>query len=67
MRVVYSQFLLGKGWAYFAGECRVQSIRTLDIVEVPLPRPLHFLYPLLRLPLFLWRRAVRGLASKSQP
>jgi hypothetical protein len=33
-----------------------------DIVRVPLPRPLHFIYPLLRLPLWLWRRAKLAFA-----
>jgi hypothetical protein len=67
MRVTLSQFLLGKGWRYFAAQCRVQSVRTLDIVEMALPRPLHFLYPLLRLPLFMWRRIARRPAVKTPP
>jgi hypothetical protein len=32
-----------------------------DIALVPLPPKLQFLYPLLRLPLWLWRRLCRPL------
>lgn len=56
MRVVLSQFLLGKGWAFYCAEYRVESVRILDVIDLPLPASLHFLYPLLRLPLWLWRR-----------
>jgi hypothetical protein len=31
-------------------------------VAYPLPGALHFLYPLLRLPLWAWRRAGWGIA-----
>jgi hypothetical protein len=57
MRAVRTQFLLGQGWDFFLAQCRVQSVKALDVVDLPLPPPLRFLYPLLRLPLWLWRRA----------
>jgi len=57
MRVMLAQFLLGRGWEFFFAECRWASVRTLDMVDLPLPPALHFLYPLLRLPLWLWRHA----------
>lgn len=63
-RVVVAQFLLGKGPAYFAAQYRAEAVRTLDIVGFPLPPRLHFLYPLLRLPLWLWRRAVAALGRR---
>jgi hypothetical protein len=57
MRVIYSQFLLGSGWTFFWAQCRVEFVRIRDVIDLPLPGYLHFLYPLLRLPLWLWRRA----------
>jgi hypothetical protein len=62
MRVTLAQFLLGEGWAFFGAQCRVESIRILDLVEVPLPPTMQFLYPFLRLPLWLWRRAKAAAA-----
>ena len=56
-RSFWTQFLLGQGWAFFAAQCRVASIGIIDVISLPLPPYLHFLYPLLRLPLWLWRRA----------
>jgi Uncharacterised nucleotidyltransferase len=55
---IYAQFLLGQGWAFFAAQWRIASVGILDILTLPLPRSLHFLYPLLRVPLWLWRRAI---------
>jgi hypothetical protein len=54
---VRMKFLLGQGWPFFAAQCRIALVGVRDVIAVPLPRPLHFLYPLLRLPLWLWRRA----------
>jgi hypothetical protein len=56
-RSFLTQFLLGQGWAFFAAQCRIASIGIIDVISLPLPPYLHFLYPLLRLPLWLWRRA----------
>jgi len=58
-RVALMQFLLGRGAGYFMAQGRVMSVRVSDVVRYPLPQPLHFLYPLLRLPMWLWRRARR--------
>jgi hypothetical protein len=55
-RGVASQFLLGRGWRFFMTQCRLQLVGIADVVRMPLPAPLHFLYPLLRLPFWLWRR-----------
>ena len=57
MRVIFSQFLLGRGPAFLAAQYRAEAVRTLDLIALPLPPALHFLYPALRLPLWLWRRA----------
>lgn len=61
-RVNLMQFLLGRGPAHFFAQCRVNAVRLGDVVDFPLPQPLHFLYLLLRLPLWLWRR-VRHLGA----
>jgi Uncharacterised nucleotidyltransferase len=55
-RVVWRQFLLGQGWAFYAAQIRVASVGPADVVRFPLPSSLHLLYPLLRLPTWLWRR-----------
>jgi Uncharacterised nucleotidyltransferase len=55
---VRAQFLLGRGWSFFMEQCRVESVNVLDVVGLPLPPIFQFLYPILRLPLWLWRRAI---------
>jgi hypothetical protein len=62
LRELRNQFQLGQGWAFYAAQCRLAYVGVADIVGVPLPRPLHFIYPLLRLPLWLWRRAKLAFA-----
>jgi len=57
IRVVSMQFLLGRGWTFYAAQLRAMAAAPADIVHLPLPPALYFLYPLLRLPLWLWRRA----------
>jgi len=52
-----SQLLLVPGWRYKGAEMIRKSSSPMDRVEFPLPRRAHFLYPLLVLPLWLWRRA----------
>jgi hypothetical protein len=51
-----SHFLLARGWRYKASEVRRKSLSHHDRVIIALPRPLHFLYPLLLMPSWLWRR-----------
>lgn len=62
-RVTLMQFLTGQGWRYFFAQCRIVSVRVGDVVSYPLPSSLHFLYPLLRFPLWLWRRSRRSGAN----
>jgi hypothetical protein len=59
-RIVRTQFLLGQGWAFHAAQVRAMAAGPADVIRFPLPLPLHFLYPLLRLPLWLWRRSASG-------
>lgn len=64
MRGVGLQFLLGRGRAYFASQCRIALVGPMDVIRWPLPGSLYFLYPLLRLPLWLKRRATQATARK---
>jgi hypothetical protein len=64
-RHVLRQFSLGQGWAFFAAQCRVASVGLVDVIHLPLPASLHFLYPLLRVPLWLWWHLARS--DSSQP
>ena len=50
-----SSFLLGRGWRYWLAELKSHLICQADVFTVALPRQLQFLYPLLRLPLWLLR------------
>jgi Uncharacterised nucleotidyltransferase len=65
MRFIYTQFLLGQGWRFYAAQYRVASVAPLDVIRLPLPPALHFLYPLLRLPLWLWRRGAVALGRRT--
>jgi len=58
-RNVLSQFRLGQGSAFFIRQCKVTAVNVIDSIRLPLPSPLLFLYPILRLPFWLWRRAQR--------
>jgi hypothetical protein len=50
-----STFLLVRGWRYRLAELNNQLINQKDVLSVPLPKWLWFLYPILRLPLWAWR------------
>jgi hypothetical protein len=56
-----SHFLLAPGWRHKAGEMRRKSVNRQDRSTLALPAPLRFLYLLLLVPSWLWRR-VRGPA-----
>ena len=57
-----SHFLLASGWRYKLSEVRRKTASHQDRSAGLLPRGLHFLYPLLAVPSWLWRR-VRGPAT----
>lgn len=63
-RNVLAPFLFGRGWRFFASQCRAASVGVADVLRLPLPAPLHFVYPLLRLPLWLWRRGAAATRRK---
>src|SRR5262245_43322461 len=60
----FSTFLLRRGWRYWLAELRVHLTNQTDILTVPLPESLRFLYPILRLPLWLWRHAAKHGARR---
>jgi hypothetical protein len=64
MREAVALFLLGRGPAFFLRQCLLACFSVTDAILLPLPPALDFLYPILRLPLWLWRRAGRLAAGK---
>jgi len=52
-----SHLLLRREWRYRLAELRNMLTFDEDFLLLPLPPPLFFLYPALRLPLWAWRRA----------
>lgn len=55
-RIALIQVLLGGSLRHYAGVARDLSFHLDDMLAVPLPAPLHVVYPLARLPLWLWRK-----------
>jgi hypothetical protein len=55
-----SAFLLSRSWRYRLAELRVQLTNPTDVLTMPLPQSLRFLYPVLRLPLWLWRHILQS-------
>ena len=51
-----SHFLLGKGWSYKRSELIRKLKNPEDQASLDLPAPLHFVYPLVALPRWVWRR-----------
>jgi putative nucleotidyltransferase-like protein len=56
MRIEASHFLVADGLWHWLQEVSAKSIGWTDFQRLALPRPLYFLYPVLRLPSWLWRR-----------
>ena len=54
-----STLLLRPNWRYRLAELKVHLINQTDILTLSLPQRLWFTYPLLRLPLWLWRHAAK--------
>src|SRR5262249_35773756 len=54
-----STLLLGQSWRYRAAELRNRLFNETDALAVPLPERFRFLYPFLRLPMWLWRHIRR--------
>jgi hypothetical protein len=54
-----STLLLNSSWRYRLAELKVHLINQTDVLALQLPKGLWFIYPLLRLPLWLWRHAAK--------
>ncbi len=54
-RLLAPQFARGRGLRFFLAQCRLLVDSLDDKLDYPLPAPLHFLYPMLRLPFWLVR------------
>jgi hypothetical protein len=54
-RLLAPQFARGRGPRFFLAQCRLLVDSLDDKLDFPLPAPLHFLYPVLRLPFWLLR------------
>jgi len=67
MREAVALFALGQGPAFYVRQCLLACFSVGDAILLPLPPALDFLYPILRLPLWLWRRASRPAAGKLTP
>lgn len=63
LKIETSHFLLAPGLRHWLAELHSKSVGWTDFQSVALPRPLYFLYPLLRLPSWAWRR----VTGKRQP
>ena len=61
-----SHFLLAVHLRAWFRELYIKSIGWTDFQNIVLPRSLYFLYPVLRIPSWLWRRAIR-LRQSRQP
>jgi hypothetical protein len=62
--------LLGGNRRYFRRELWLQAVGTRNLAALPLPRSLYWLYPLMRIPTWLWRLArawVRRVRSAFTP
>ena len=53
-------FQLGEGTTYVLSQLRIACVGLPDAIRFPLPPALHFMYPAMRLPMMLWRRANRS-------
>lgn len=58
-------FRLGQGWAFFREQCRIACVQGTDVLRFPLPPALYFLYPVLRVPFYLWRRLIKATRKTS--
>lgn len=54
-----SHFLLGRGVAHLLSELKVKWTGRQDRLDIPLPPHLDFLYSIIRVPMWLWRRLPR--------
>lgn len=58
-----STFLISRSWRYRLAELKNHLINETDVLTVPLPERLWLLYPILRLPLWIWRHCLLNRGS----
>jgi hypothetical protein len=61
-----STFLLGRSSRYWLTELNLHLTNQTDVLTMPLPERLRFLYPILRLPLWVWRHTTKRHARQEQ-
>ena len=61
-----STFLLNPSWRYWLKELNLHLINQTDVLTMPLPERMRFLYPLLRLPLWAGRHATKRLVRRHE-
>ncbi|MEI9889036.1 MAG: nucleotidyltransferase family protein [Rhizomicrobium sp.] len=59
LKIEISHFLLATGTRAWLRELNSKLIGGIDFQRIALPRPLFFIYAVLRIPSWIWRRAVR--------
>jgi hypothetical protein len=59
-----STFLLRRSWRYRLAELTIHLTNQTDVLTMPLPERLRFLYPLLRLPFWCWRHGAKRRARQ---
>jgi hypothetical protein len=62
-----SAFLLNRSWRYQLAELGGLLTNPTDARTVPLPQQLRFLYPVLRLPLWMWRHSTKHSVLDNVP
>ena len=67
LKIEVSHFLLADGVRYWLQELHSKSIGWTDFQNFALPRRLYFLYPMLRMPSWIWRRVSHLLGHARQP
>jgi hypothetical protein len=61
-----STFLLNPSWRYWLKELNLHLINQTDVLTMPLPERMRFLYPFLRLPLWVGRHATKRLVGRHE-
>ena len=61
-----STVFLSRNWRYRLAELGIQLTSPTDVLTLPLPPPLRFLYPVLRIPFWMWRHTVQHNLRRHQ-
>lgn len=58
LQELFGPFLLGRGFNYMRAQCAITLIAPADVIRWTMPSWLAFMYGVLRLPFWIWRRAM---------